>query len=148
MVSLAGWMSSASDVGFRGFRLQRTAAQALPIATSTDIIWQNPVLDTAAFFNVSTPTIVTVPPNVRVMQFYFRWVTDTEPNQFIDCIINSDLQGDIARAAYDTNSRLMGDISTGPIPVDVGEEIKVICNPTIATNLLQNVSSAFSGQVL
>ena len=135
-------------VAFQGFRLQLTSNQGLPVSTNTIILWQNPVIDTAAFWDISIPTVITVPVGVTVMEMNITWLTDNEAGNFIDATIQLVGGGNFARAIYDTNFRFAGGIGTGPIPVTAGETYMVKYNPTQATNLLAGTPSSFTGKIL
>jgi len=59
------------EMAFPGVKVRQTVAQSIPNAAATDVIWGVADWDDAAFFNIATPTLLTVPAGQAGRYFIF-----------------------------------------------------------------------------
>lgn len=107
---------------FQGFRLQRTSGGVLQNNISTPITWDDPIIDTAAFWDISAPGVVTIPEGVQVMEFTggIRSAT-VDPDPWALFIRRA--SPDPVTQALQYNSNQQGlTVTSGPIIVAPGEQ--------------------------
>lgn len=135
------------NVVFQGFILHRTSSLSLGANVNVQIPWQDPVIDTAAFWDVSDPDVITIPEGVAVMSFaaglrddgvfqsdwglYLRRMTPTEETVCLQ----------FPRGVQGVN------FATGPMVVSPGEKYAAwtITNPGRSCPA---TACFFSGQIL
>jgi len=64
-------------VAFQGARVERTTAQTLAAGVLTTMIWQAPIIDTAALWSAGAPTRLTVPPGVSKIRIEAGLITNS-----------------------------------------------------------------------
>lgn len=134
-------------VVFQGFAARLTANQSFPGTTLFAPDWGLPVIDTAGFFDPGSPSVITIPEGVAVMQFFGGWrrtsITTVFGTMQITRISPSNLI--MADAALTQSAGFI--CATGPVPVAEGEvyAAHLYCN-NASTTLADR--TFFSGQIL
>lgn len=132
---------------FQGFRLERTAPWGMPPTTLAAVPWDDPVIDTAAFWEAGFPSRITIPEGVAVIEFSAGIALSSTipgPNTLYLARIAPTQQfvamqewGELRRAT----------LTTGPMPVQEGEqyEVQVFFQGTRET---RPVATFFTGTIL
>lgn len=136
------------DVMFQGCILNQDTVQSLPGGGFTPITFPLPVLDTAGFWNVAKPTIITIPENVAVARFTAGWRSN-------DIILNGQfiqfLEVDtvtIARFSQNVGGWPGGGINTGPRVVSQGQEYRFLVYVAALNATQGNEQTFFQCEVL
>ena len=110
------------DKVFNGCILHQDTVQTLPGASFTVLTFPLPVIDTAAFWNVAAPTLITIPTNVVVARFTAGWRSNdiTLNGQFIHWMTADGVP--IIRASQNVGGWPGGTIDSGPRVVSAGQE--------------------------
>jgi hypothetical protein len=135
-------------VSFQGARVERTSAQTLAAGVLTTLVWQTPVIDTAAFFSASSATRLTVPPGVAKLRIEAGLITNSATAGLYSIRVGKNGVFTLAgsRASTDGLGRLS--LSTGPINVVPGDffEVQAVC--TTAHTALAEPGTFLSAEVL
>lgn len=133
---------------FQGARLQLTSTQAYSPAAFHFIAWDQAAIDTAGFFDLAAPTLLTIPTGVNVVEFTFNMLGDVEAGTTYQYAIQNAAGGDIARQWTTTNNRIWANLSTGPVAVVAGQQFRCGLAGPNASNILANAITHFSVTIL
>lgn len=106
---------------FQGFRLQLDANMAVPANTLKDVIWPAPILDTAGMFSAGSPTIVTIPNGVTVMEFVASYATTNVASTARGIYVRRLAPSELIIAFRSATGAQADNLTTGPVVVDEGE---------------------------
>jgi len=135
-------------VAFQGARLLRTSDLTVAGGVTTAIPWQNPILDTGAFWNAGTPTRLTIPEKVTVVSLDAALLSFANVSgQFVAFIEKNGSQR-LTQAECDTSGGDGVSVSTGPVPVVEGDFFEVYCVCTNTRALDWDFSNFFGLTVL
>jgi len=134
-------------VVFQGFRLQRAATYGVPPATLRQVPWDDPIIDTAAFWDAGADSIITIPAGVEVIELTAGYQGGGGiAGDLLARIARVDAGTDIKANTVINGGRDMT-VSTGPLSVSAGQEYAF---QVFFTNglTLQAGTTFFAGTVL
>lgn len=107
--------------GFQGARLQLTANQLITSPGPYKVVWEDPVIDTAAMWSIGDPTWLVVPMDINLAEFT-AGIWSNGAGSGTTFLIESD-QGEIAALMFLTSGdRPRMTMTTGPLPVTPGHK--------------------------
>lgn len=109
-------------VEFQGFQLRLTAGFLIGVGVLKAPDWPLPVRDTAAFWDVTQPDRITIPPGVTMMQFFAGGFSSAVFNGNFVGIIEDDVIVRYGRIDNTGSSDHGMTWATGPIPVTEGQQ--------------------------
>ena len=135
-------------VVFQGVALELLASQTLILNALTLITWPLPVLDTLGFWDVATPSRITVPAGIPVIKLEAGWgAVNTAPGK--RQIIALYKNGVLFRVDDSVIFTSVGQtINSGVLVVAPGDFFEVKCRCTTANSALGSGRSHFSMTVL
>lgn len=132
---------------FQGFALRLTADQNILSTTLTNLTWPAPTLDTAGFFNAGSPTFITIPDGVTVIELTAGFRRSTISAVFGTVQLRRLLPSPLIMAENAQTETAGLNVSSGPIVVVPGETYAASVQINTASTLLA-VRTFFSGEIL
>ena len=133
---------------FQGFILQLSANETFPNGVWTAPTWPLPILDTANFWDPTSPNEITIPEGVKVMQFFAGAAGVNQPFAAIrHAIWRNDAE--VHAAYYDLNTSSMNaTLATAPKVVTLGDRWAMKSFQTAAYDWGGGFATYFAGIVL
>jgi len=135
-------------VMFQGFILRLDADFTFATGAFTAPDWGLPVRDTAGFWNVTTPSLITIPQYVTEMVFSAGWRAVNNNNGLGGLRIADALNVEYSREQISNQGTNTISISTGPIRVSPGEQYQAEIFQQFASQAKAVPSTYFSGVIV
>ena len=135
-------------VSWQGFIIRPSVDFAIPTNVFFAPSWPVPVRDTGGFFSAASPTLITIPEGVEIMEFTagaFQRVA-VAGHLFSRIVKNDTLE--FAYQGESFTGQKTDTVSTGPMLVEPGDTIKAEFNMSGNGELSGNGATFFSGTVL
>lgn len=131
-------------VAFQGVRLPLAANQSIPANTPTAVIWGLPLMDTAGMWSSASPTLLTIPENVDIVEFTggydFTGGVVANVAVWVELVGSSPWGRTDQPAQFNARSSL----TTGPIPVTPGQPWRMMAFSSLA-NTLRVIPTTYFG---
>lgn len=121
------WHRSVVLAGFQGARLTRTTNQSIIAAGLTVLIWQTPEIDTAGMWDIASPSLLTVPLGINLIEFTSGQQIDSGNGQG-DVRIEDTASVIYGLRTFAANINGWATMTTGPIIVVPGQQFRVKVN--------------------
>lgn len=132
---------------WQGARVQRSSNQALPAGTTTTLIWQVPIMDTALIWNAGSPSRLTVPINTNIVELVFGIRSTTSQTTAFQASIakNGSVIAQLSTGNNATNPVYA--MPSGPVSVIPGDYFEALLF-TGTANAAQAVAQTFFSMTL
>ncbi len=135
-------------VAFQGARLERINTYTVTVGAPRIVIWETPILDTAAMWDIANPTVLTVPIGVTVMEFYFGAHSSQFPNTLTRMWVRRLGGPSYSHQAVRSQAGQATNLSTGPLAVVAGQEFVAEQWNDATMNFIAGALTYFSAQIL
>lgn len=135
-------------VAFQGARIERAAAFSLVAGVNTVVTWDDPVIDTAAMWNIASPTILTVPVGVTVINFSAGFWTSSTQNGETRLTLGEVGGTSYILATRDAPFRQGHTEQTGPLDVVAGQTYQVLLLHDTGCSLSVGGPTFFAAEIL
>ena len=113
-------------VTFQGFNLRLNANQNIGIGVMAAPTWPLPHRDTLGFWSVASPTLITIPLGVTMMQFYSGALAAAQWNNWMIGQIRDPAGDSWGRSDNVGNTSHGIQVGTGPIVVTPGQQFEAV----------------------
>lgn len=122
---------------FLGARIYRTANQPLNAGITHILTWQAAELNAIGMWDISDPTLFTIPTGVTVVQCTAQIRSDTGVNSYLQLNLRRNSDGrSVAQAAQSGNFAKRVNFPSGPFAVSGGEQYRLEAFSTINQTLI------------
>lgn len=136
------------DTVFQGFTLQLATDFTFATGSWEAPNWPLPIRDTAGFWSVAAPDLITIPSGVTMIQFFGgAWAVTVLPDDFSATRIFKNGSTVIASAANHTQV-VNKSLVSAPLPVVAGDTFQLQYFQSSGFNILAGPPSFFAGLVL
>lgn len=113
------------EIMFQGAILEQDTVQTLPASTFTILTFPLPVIDTAGFWNPASPTLLTIPAGIEMVEISAGWRSNNITLNGTQALRIESGAGNRLRTANNVNGWPGMSGTTGPIIVSEGEAFEV-----------------------
>lgn len=128
--------------GFQGFRLELDGNITYSTPGQTPVIWAPPIIDTAGMFDLLTPTLVTIPVGINIIELVFGafFGSGTVAANYVIQLVGGAV---VARKNIPPNQAGWDTLTSGALDVEPGQQYEVAIDPGTGTRLLAKERATF-----